>query len=122
MKAIIAVNKEGYIGLKGKLPWGKNSDDLKHFKKLTYGQTLLVGHNTLLELPILKDRILIMDIKGEINLDVDWCIGGKKTYEKYAPYFTELHISYIDDSTSGDTKFPDLHNLNPECDIFNYYF
>ena len=50
------------------------------------------------------------------------CIGGKKTYEKYAKYFTELHISHINDNQVGDTTFPDLKNLNKDCKIFNYYF
>ena len=33
MKAVIAMNKLGYIGLNGSLPW-KSSDDLKHFNDL----------------------------------------------------------------------------------------
>jgi len=53
---------------------------------------------------------------------VDWCIGGKKTYEKYCQYFTELHISHIDNNSIGDIMFPDLRNLNPNCKIYNYNF
>jgi len=54
--------------------------------------------------------------------NVDWCIGGKKTYEKYAKYFTELHISHIDNNDIGDIMFPDLRDLNKDCKIFNYHF
>ena len=54
--------------------------------------------------------------------EIDWCIGGKKTYERFAQYFTELHISYINDNSIGDTMFPDLRNLNPNCKIFKYFF
>ncbi len=46
----------------------------------------------------------------------------KKTYEKYASYFTELHISHINHNEVGDCMFPDLKDLNPNCKIFNYYF
>lgn len=124
MKAIIAVNNLGFIGIGNKLLW-KSSDDLKHFKKLTKGQRLLVGYNTQLELPTLTDRVLITDYrqKNYYNDDrIDWCIGGKRTYEKYSHFFTELHISHIDDDSIGNVTFPDLSNLNPKCRIFNYYF
>jgi hypothetical protein len=83
----------------------------------------LVGYNTSISLPPLKDRKLIIDVRDQLLLlDIDWCIGGKRTYEKYAPYFTELHISHIDDNTIGTVTFPDLSKLNPDCKIFNYNF
>jgi dihydrofolate reductase len=59
---------------------------------------------------------------NEYILDVDWCIGGKKTYEKYCQYFTELHISYVNNNKIGDVRYPELKLLNPECKTFNYYF
>ena len=70
----------------------------------------------------LKDRTIILDIRYEYITDVDWCIGGKKTYEKYCHLFTELHISHINYNQIGDIMFPDFRNLNPKCKIFNYYF
>lgn len=122
MKAIIAVNNLGFIGLKGELPW-RCSADLKHFKASTAGQTCLVGYNTLLTLPKLNGRTVYCDGSEDVVLgNIDWCIGGKKTYEKYCHLFTELHISHIGDDTIGDVVFPDLSKLNPECKIFNYHF
>jgi dihydrofolate reductase len=122
MKAIIAVNELDYIGLNDSLPW-RCSEDLKHFKKMTEDCTLLVGHNTAQKMPPLPGRTLINDERGVIITDgVDWCIGGKKTYEKYCHLFTELHISRIENKTEGDTSYPDLSALNPECLIFEYNF
>ena len=123
MKAIIALNILGYIGLDGSLPW-RCSEDLKHFKKMTDGCTLLVGWNTAKKMPNLSNRTIVIDERGaDINLnEIDWCIGGKKTYEKYCHLFTELHISEIDNDTKGDTKCPDFSNLNPDCKIFKYNF
>jgi dihydrofolate reductase len=124
MKAIVAVNNLGYIGKDNILLWNC-SDDLKHFKNLTTGAKLLVGYNTSLTLPRLKNREIFIDERGvfSFNIDeIDWCIGGKKTYEKVCHLFTELHISHINDDKIGDTTFPDLKNLNPDCKIFNYYF
>lgn len=121
MKAIIATNREGVIGLKGKLPWHSISD-MEHFKRLTANQNILVGYNTHKTLPELKNRPIFID-NDLIDVNkIDWCIGGKKTYEKYCHLFTELHISIIDDHTIGDTFFPDLTNLNPKCKLFFYNF
>lgn len=121
LRAIIAVNNLGFIGIGNTMLW-RSRDDFKHFKAMTDGCTLLVGHNTNLELPPLSNRTVIEDIRGHYNLDAQWCIGGKKTYEKYAPALTELHISHINDNGIGDVTFPDFRNLNPNCKIFNYHF
>ena len=138
MRGIIAVNNLGYIGLDGELPW-KSSEDLKHFKKLTMGDPVLVGYRTYETLPPLKGRkILLDDVNRHVTMldktiddipfdyykdgDGLWCIGGKKTYERYADFFDELHISHIDDNTIGDTMFPDFSRLNPDCKVVNYYF
>lgn len=124
MKAIYAMNKIGYIGLNGKLPW-KSSEDLKHFKEITVDSVLVSGFNTANQLPKLSGRpIIIFDKTKPIEYYdfCDWCIGGKKTYEALCPLFTELHISIIDDETIGDTMAPDLKNLNPDCKFFYYNF
>lgn len=125
MKAIVAVNNLGFIGLGDKLLW-YNKEDLKHFKKMTEGSTLLVGYRTAQALPPLRNRTLITFDRREHSsthyYDADWCIGGKKTYEKFCDAFTELHISHIDNDDIGDVTFPNLSNLNPDCKIFNYHF
>ena len=122
MKAIIAVNNLGIIGRDGKLPW-HSKDDLAHFKKMTENQTLICGYNTFQTLPeVVKKRTkVICDDRNMIWIGDVWCIGGKKTYEKYANQFTELHISYIDNDEEGDCTFPDL-KLNKDCKIFTYKF
>ena len=121
MKAIIAVNNIGMIGLDDKMLW-HCKDDLIHFKNLTYNSRLLVGFITQQGLPILKNRQLVTDIRNEFITDIDWCIGGKRTYEKYCHLFTELHISHIDNNDIGNITFPNLTNLNKNCKIHNYNF
>lgn len=123
LKAIIAHNNKGVIGNDDKLIW-YCKDDLIHFKKMTDNSTLLVGYNTAKSLPELKNRKVIVDDRYEIldTKDIDWCIGGKKTYEKYCHLFTELHISLIDDDTNGNIMFPDLSNINKGCKIYYYKF
>lgn len=124
MKAILAINNKGYIGLKGGLPW-RCSKDLEHFKKETMGGKLLVGYRTSKTLPKLPGREIVIDDKYNLPIDhngIDWCIGGKNTYEKFCHLFTELHVSIINDDTIGDVMSPDLRNLNPNCVVFEYYF
>jgi len=125
MKAIVAVNNLGFIGKGDKLLW-KNMKDLSHFKKMTMGSSLLVGYNTYKGLPKLDGRNVIVVDRMEYSeahyYECDWCIGGKSTYERFCDIFTELHISHIDNNEIGDVTFPDLHNLNPDCKIFNYHF
>lgn len=125
MKGIVAVNNLGFIGLDDKLLW-HNKEDLRHFKNMTHGSTLLVGYRTAMALPPLKDRELIIFDRREYSpthyYECEWCIGGKKTYEKFCDVFTELHISHIDNNDIGNVTFPNLYKLNPDCKIFNYYF
>jgi dihydrofolate reductase len=123
MKAIIAINNLGFIGIGNKMLW-HSPNDFKHFKEKTMGGRLLVGYNTSLELPPLKGREVVIDTRDSyLNIElIDWCIGGKKTYEKYANIFTELHISHINDNSIGNVTFPNLSNLKFDCKIFNYYF
>jgi dihydrofolate reductase len=116
MKAIIAVNKLGYIGKEESLPW-KCKEDLNHFKKMTMNCKLLVGRKTFEALPPLKGRNLIVVGKGYNTLEEaleqkpDWIIGGKKIYESTIHLCDELHISEINDETIGDTKIPEIKNF-----------
>lgn len=123
MKAIIAVNNIGFIGKGDHLLW-HNAEDLAHFKRMTEGATCLVGWRTNAGLPPLPGRELVVDLRGEtIDVEsIDWCIGGKATYEKWCHLFTELHISHIDNNDLGNVTFPDFYSLNPNCKIFNYRF
>ena len=124
LKGIVAVNNLGFIGKGVNMLW-RCPEDLKMFFHMTKGQTLLVGYNTLQGLPPLKGRTIIQDLRNKLIVnpgEIDWCIGGKKTYQKYCHLFTELHISHINNDDIGDVTFPDLTNLNPDCKIFNYYY
>ena len=49
-QAIVAVSKNGVIGKNGGLPW-RLKEDLKWFKKITMGHTVLMGRKTWDSLP-----------------------------------------------------------------------
>lgn len=125
MRAILAVNAAGYIGDAGGLLWDCKAD-MRHFARLTDGARLLVGYNTAKTLPTLKNRKLVIDTRVGLSEEelasIDFCIGGRKTYERYAQRFTEIHVSVIvDNFRVGDTKAPTL-SLQKGCIVKWYYF
>ena len=124
---IWAQDQNGGIGIDGKLPW-HISDDLKNFKKLTLGFTVLMGRNTWESLPVqpLPERRNIVlssrnmdDVECYTSLDeciekldadgiqVLFVIGGSTVYCNFIHRADELHITLVDEFTEGiDTYFP----------------
>ena len=117
---IWAQDQNGGIGIDGKLPW-HISDDLKNFKKLTLGATVLMGRNTWESLPVqpLPERRNIVLSSREIadvecytsleecieKLDADgiqvlFVIGGSKVYRNFIHRADELHICLLYTSPS----------------------
>jgi len=125
MEAILGINKINCIGDDGVLPW-YNKEDLKHFKKLTDGKTLLVGRKTYEMLPNLPNRKVIVVGKGfntledALKMDIDFIIGGAKIYSQTLHLCDVIHVSNIDNDTVGDTFLTIPEELNDR--IVNYYF
>lgn len=46
LTAILARADDGTIGFDGGLPWAPISEDMKHFKKVTTGHTIIMGRKT----------------------------------------------------------------------------
>lgn len=135
IKLIIAIDKNGVMGIDNKLPW-KLSEDLKQFKKETSNSPLIMGSNTFNSLPgILPNRehiVLSSTMYGDedksvftsINNALEYCkdagynqvyvIGGANIIKQFTYYnlFTELIISHVDCEVDGDTILDiddDLH-------------
>ena len=124
---IWAQDENGGIGKDGKLPW-HISEDLKNFKRLTLGSTILMGRNTWESLPVrpLPERRNIVLSSKEIpdvvcytsieecieKLDDDgtekfFVIGGSTVYRNFIHMADELHITQVNAMTQGiDTYFP----------------
>lgn len=135
MRAIIAQNLRGYIGLKDNLPF-YSPDDMRHFKKLTSegSGAVIVGFNTSETLPPLKGRIIHVintrdgnwyeELQEFIKQYPDaWVIGGRKTYQKLLHLIDEVHISLIKDNSVGDTFSLDF-NQHPHhhVKVYRYHF
>ena len=75
ISAILAVGKEGEIGLNGGLPW-QSKGDMQHFKNLTSGHCILMGMNTYNSigrpLPNRTNIVITRWWKGSSLITTDW--------------------------------------------------
>ena len=130
---IWAQDFNGGIGKDGQLPW-HISEDLKNFKQITLGSTIIMGRKTWDSLPfkpLPKRRNIVLsssDISNiEVYHNVENCIkilkkesiskifiiGGASIYKAFFNYATHLHITIINISSNDlDTFFPiDLNTI-----------
>lgn len=127
LSIIVAIAKNNAIGKENRLLWHL-SDDLKRFKKLTTGHTLIMGRNTFLSLPngALPNRrhIVITDIRKEAfegcemahsieqaielagNKEECFVIGGGMVYAQFLPVVGRLYLTRVHASFEADTFFP----------------
>jgi dihydrofolate reductase len=126
---IVAIASNRAIGKDNRLLWHL-SDDLKRFKKLTTGHTLIMGRNTFLSLPngALPNRrhIVISDIADESfegcemarsieealalagTQEECFVIGGGMVYKQFLPLAGKLYLTQVHASFEADTFFPEI--------------
>ena len=126
MALIAAVAANGVIGAGNRLPW-RLADDMKRFRELTTGHTIIMGRKTWESLPrALPERQNIVvtrqsayaalgaEIAGSFPdalvharmPDPVYCIGGGELYLAALPYATRLHLTEIAKDFAGDAQFP----------------
>ena len=117
---------------------GKNNDllfhlpnDLKRFKQITTGHTIIMGRNTLLSLPKwpLPNRrhIVITDNKDDVfeacetvfsieeaiervrNETEAFIIGGGMIYRQFFPLAGKIYLTLVHKSFDGDVYFPEIN-------------
>lgn len=128
---ICALGKNRAIGKQNQLLWNLPGD-LKHFKDITSGHTVIMGKNTHLSIGRpLPNRVNIVISKPEEHFDAAGClnarsieealllarqqddqetfiIGGGMIYGLFLPLADKLYLTLVDDSpTDADTFFPD---------------
>lgn len=131
---IVAVAQQNAIGQKGDLLCHLPAD-LKHFKEVTSGHTVIMGKRTFFSLPISKKtgthalpnrrNIVITDIAGETfdgaesaySIDESiqlaegdaFIIGGGMIYRQFMPLADSLYITHMHaDFPEADTFFPEI--------------
>jgi dihydrofolate reductase len=119
---IVAVSENNVIGAGNKIPWIQ-SEDLKHFRKLTVGKVVLMGRKTLESIGHkLADRdnwILssqpvpsgcrrfasiskAIDTAKSENVRELCVIGGKRVYEEATAFVDVIYLTRIHAEVEGD--------------------
>lgn len=116
---IVAVSANGVIGVDNALPWHYPAD-LKRFKRLTTGQTIVMGRKTFESIGrALPDRRNIVVTRSRIDVpgvetvsslaeaialaervprgDHLWFIGGVRIFEEAMPLCDVLDVTYVPD-------------------------
>ena len=125
---IVAVAENGAIGKDNNLLW-HISGDLKRFKAITTGHSIIMGRKTYLSFPKrpLPDRKNIIlttndtvfegaytakNIEQALALcdsDEVFIIGGESIYRQFLPYTTKIYLTRVHRSYEADTFFPTLN-------------
>lgn len=132
---IVAHSKNKIIGKDNKIPW-HIPEDLKRFKELTTGKTIVMGRKTFESLPfVLPNRKHIILTKNKDftynNQNVEICydinniiqkyknseeevfiIGGGEIYKQFLDTSTKLFITEVDINLDGDAFFPKIDYSN----------
>jgi dihydrofolate reductase len=129
---IAAVAENNVIGVKNGLPWNL-PEDLKHFKQITMGKTVLMGRNTFLSIM----EILKKPFPGRVNVVISnnpedkvpegvllyhdlekalqdlsgkevFVAGGAMIFSQMINRVDKLYITHIHKAYDGDVKFPEI--------------
>ena len=129
---ICAVDEGGGIGAKGGLPWGHNKYDMKFFRLLTEGHSVVMGRVTWDSLPVKplpkRENIILSkssgikvinsedyegvlygkegDLKNLSDKSNMFVIGGASIFSLYEGMYDAFIISNISGVNDCDTFFP----------------
>lgn len=131
MQAIVAVSQSWGIGKGGDLLFRLPSD-LRRFKAMTTGHTVIMGRKTLDSLPggkglphrrnlVLSRQSDFAPDRAEVIHSVEdilktaeddaFVIGGQQVYEQLLPYCARVYVTKVLADPEADAFFPDLDKL-----------
>ena len=131
LSIVVAKAKNNIIGKDNKIIWNL-PEDLKHFKELTTGHTIIMGRKTFESLggvlpnrkhiifsqnpdfkvnnenvEVVHSLLQIQDlIEGEEEAFV---IGGAMIYNFLMPYVKKMYVTEINEEFDGDSFFPKIN-------------
>jgi dihydrofolate reductase len=136
LSIVVAQASNRVIGHRGELPWRLPSD-LRRFRALTIGHTVLMGRRTFESLPdahrpLAERRNLVISSNpdfGPANVEVYasldaalraggedcFVIGGGSVYAQVLPRADRVYATEIETSPPGDVFFPALEPARWRC-------
>ena len=126
LSIIVAMSKNRVIGKDNKMPWHL-SNDLKNFKKITIGKTIVMGRltydsigkalperkNIVLSRNLIDSNVFIFDNFEEVldftkDEDEVFIIGGQDIYSQTIDKVNKLYLTTIDANIEGEKYFPEI--------------
>jgi dihydrofolate reductase len=125
---IAALSRNRVIGKNGKIPW-HISEDLKRFKRITSGHTVLMGRKTFESLgkPLPNRRNVVLTsrqipgietydtldkaLHALKNEDKVFLIGGGEIFAQALERVDEMYLTLVDRDVEGDVYFPEYRHL-----------
>lgn len=136
LSLIVAIASNNAIGKNNQLLW-HIPDDLKRFKTLTTGHTVIMGKKTYESLPFqpLPNRVnmVISDVPGEqiegclMAYSIDdaiqkadpekenFIMGGGMIYRQFLPIVDKLYLTIVEKAFDADTFFPEIDLKEWHC-------
>jgi dihydrofolate reductase len=133
---VVAHGSNRVIGRAGRMPWHLPSD-LRRFRRLTLGGTVVMGRRTFEALPaavrpLPGRRNLVLSSDGayeasgsEVWTDLEaalaacgrscFVIGGGVVYEQTLPLAGRVYATQVDGQVAGDVFFPSLDEREWRC-------
>ena len=131
LSIIVAKAKNNIIGKDNKVIWNL-PEDMKHFKELTNGHTIIMGRKTFdslgevlpnrehviftnnPDLRINNENVKVVHSLLEIQDLIEekeevFVIGGSMIYNFLMPYVKKMYVTEIDEEFEGDTFFPKIN-------------
>ncbi|MDP2235797.1 MAG: dihydrofolate reductase [Bacteroidales bacterium] len=131
LSIIVAIAQNNAIGKDNQLLW-HISNDLKRFKRLTAGHSVIMGKRTLFSLPsgplpkrrniVLSDKLTdcfgggcetaysIEDALKKIENETEvFIIGGGQVYEQFLPIADKLYLTIVEKDFDADTFFSEIN-------------
>ena len=138
LSIIVAVAENNVIGKDNKLIWHLPAD-LKRFKEITTGHTIIMGRKTFESLgrvlPNRKHVILCNDMEMNVEDDTEehFIIGGATIYKLLMPKANKIYLTLIHEKFDGDVYFPEISDdewkivdrtagITDEKNPYNYEF
>jgi len=127
LSIVVALDDNRLIGKDNRLPWYLPAD-LAFFKKITTGNSILMGRKTYDSIgrPLPNRRNIVITRNSEISIkgceivnsiekalsitkdeEEVMVIGGANLFEQLLPVVSRLYITHIEGEFEGGTYFPD---------------
>lgn len=136
LSIIVAIDEHLAIGKDNRLLW-HIPEDLKHFKELTTGHTVIMGENTYRSigrpLPNRTNIVITLDttfqaegcqVVHSIDEALDtarqyeqeevFVIGGASIYKQFLPLVDRLYLTQVVGTYEADTFFPSYDDFSKE--------